>query len=114
MWMIFIWCWVNHNWNLILKKIKLYWIEKSLKSIYIEYIEIISILYKFLMNLILSFNLWIIKYKRNDFIVLIILILSLNFYNSWIEFETTFYKKKVTYIFFAYVYIYLANNFYNF
>lgn len=68
--------------------------EKSIKSISIEYIKIISILYKFLMNLILSFNLWIIKYKRNDFIVLIILILSLNFYNSWIEFETTSYKKK--------------------
>lgn len=82
--------------------------EKSIKSISIEYIKIISILYKFLMNLILSFNLWIIKYKRNDFIVLIILILSLNFYNSWIEFETTSYKKKkVTYIFFAYVYIYI-------
>lgn len=89
--------------------------EKSIKSISIEYIKIISILYKFLMNLILSFNLWIIKYKRNDFIVLIILILSLNFYNSWIEFETTSYKKKSNlHLFRLCIYIYLANNFYNF
>lgn len=90
--------------------------EKSIKSISIEYIKIISILYKFLMNLILSFNLWIIKYKRNDFIVLIILILSLNFYNSWIEFETTSYKKKKSnlHLFRLCIYIYLANNFYNF